>query len=44
VVGLATRRDVARIVRHLKSVHHGVWVHDATGIMDAPEDFEAEFS
>lgn len=44
LVGLATRRDVASIARHLKSVHHGVGVHDATCIMDAPEAFEAEFS
>ena len=44
LVGLATRRDVASIARHLKSVHHGVWVHDATCIMYAPKDFEAEFS
>lgn len=44
LVGLATRRDVARIAQHLKTVHHGVWLHDAACIMYAPEDFEAEFS
>ena len=41
--GLATPRDVARIARHLKDVHRGVWLHDANSIMYAPEDFEAEF-
>jgi len=44
LVGLATRRDVASIALHLRSAHHGVWIHDATCVMYAPEDFEAEFS
>ena len=43
LVGLATRRDVASIARHLKSVHRGVWLHAAACIMYAPEDFEREF-
>lgn len=44
LVGLATPRDVASIALHLRSVHDGVWIHDAPCIMYAPEDFEAEFS
>jgi hypothetical protein len=44
LVGLATRRCVASIARHPKTVHHGVWLHDAACIMCAPEAFEAEFS